>query len=143
MLPFFGLTLPRAFTVTLSNANPHPITVSPTDCTAGFRLGTDGKIYTTVTSGIYTEAVGVQWLDPKDPVQADLYECLATVTSGTLTTGTAGSWLALTSDRTWTKDRTSDVAGTDTCIFTLAIRQIGTTNNLASATITLDAEVTV
>lgn len=143
MLPFSGLTIPRAFTVALSNHNPRPVTTSPTDCEAGFELGTDGKIYKTDLNGVYAEVVGVQWLDPKDALEADRYECLATVTSGSLTSGTAGSWLALTSARRWTKVRTNDAAGTDSCAFTLAIRQIGTANNLASATITLDAEVTL
>ena len=145
MLPFFGLTLPKGFRVGLTNTTVNDITVTPADCTAGFRLGADGKKYITnaTGSGTFIDAGGNEWLFPNDALEADLYECFATVTSGSLTSGTAGSWLALTSNRDWTKVRTNDAAGTDTCIFTLDIRLIGTSTVLATATITLNAEVTV
>jgi hypothetical protein len=144
-LPFFGMPFAGAFAVSLTNTTVTDITVSPSDCTAGLRLGTDGKKYATngAGGGTFAEAVSAEWLYPKDAQQADLYECFATVTGGALTSGTAGSWLALSSSRDWTVVRTSDLAGTDSCTFTLAIRLIGTTTNLASATITLNAEVTV
>lgn len=141
MLPFSGLTLPRSFTVTIADATVDNLTISPADCTAGYRLGTDGKRYTSDSAGSFSETVGLEWLDPKDALEADLYECFATVTAGSLTTGTAGSWLALSSNRDWTKTRTSDAAGSESVTFTLAIRRIGMSTNLDTATIQLIAEV--
>lgn len=143
-LPFFGLRLGSHYTVQLTNQTVASLQTSPTDSTAGYRLGADGKEYqlrSNVSAGAWVEITGFEWLEPKDGFEADLYECLATITVGALTTGTAGSWLALTADRSWTVTRTNDAAGTDTCTFTLDIRKIGTTINLASATITLNAEV--
>ena len=147
MLPFFGLTLSSAYRVSLQGKTVNANGATPTNVTAGFRLGADGKVYrarTQVGGGAYEEvsAGSNEWLDPHDGVAADAYECQATVTAGALTSGTAGSWLALTSDREWEVTRTNDVLGTDTCTFTLEIRRIGTTVVLNSASITLNAEVT-
>lgn len=145
MLPFFGLTILRAFVVTLSGRTITASTTSPADCTSGFRLGTDGKIYRTDTggSGTFQEIAGLEWLDPKDALEADRFECFATVTAGALTSGVTGSWLALSSDREWTVTRTNDTTGTDTATITLSIRRIGMSTNLASASITINATVTV
>lgn len=68
------------------------------------------------------------------------YEVKATLTSGALTTGTTGSWLALSSNRSWSvTDSSSGIASSADATFTLQIRATGTTTVLDSATITLTA----
>lgn len=128
--------------VTLTSTTVDDITVSPSDCTAGFRMGADGKKYATngAGGGTYAEVVGVEWVRGGSPSD---FEMFATVTSGSLTSGTTGSWIDGSSNRDWTAVRTNDAAGTDTAIFTLDVRRKGTSHNLASATITLNAQVTV
>lgn len=132
-----------AFSVTLSNRTVTDDETSPANAMAGFRLGTDGKIYVAQQSGNsnYAEVVGAEWLDPKDAAEADNYEAFWTTTSGTLSSGTAGSWVGLETDQTWTRDRNVDTPGTTTCIGTLEIRRKGTSSSLATATITLNGTV--
>lgn len=63
--------------------------------TAGYRLN---------TSGIAEKLVGASYSTLETWLSAwasSAYECRATVTFGTLTSGTAGSWLALSSSREW------------------------------------------
>ena len=140
MMPLLGMGGGTIGTVTLSGRSVTPTATDPADSEAGFRLGTDGKIYRRLTfGGAYNEIVSAEWLDPKDAALADQYEALATVTAGTLTTGTSGSWIALTSDRDWTKTQTS--VGTSTVTFTLDIRQAPGGPTLASASITLTPTV--
>jgi len=146
-LPFFGLLLPRSFNVNLTNRTVSRTSIDPQDAIAGFQLDTDGTIDSKsgdIAAGpAYTTIVGVEWLSSNGTneanVEADRYECFATITSGTLTTGTTGSWLALSSARSWEKEQT--VIGSSTVVFTLDIRLIGTTTVLATASITLTAEV--
>jgi hypothetical protein len=143
VLPFFGLTLPKGFLLSLTNTTVNDLVTTPTDCTAGFRLGADGKKYITDGggSGTFVAAGGNEALFPASDLEADLYEWQATVTLGSLTSGTAGSWLPWTANLDWTKTRTNDAAGTDTVVFTLDGRLIGTSTTLVTATITLNAEV--
>ena len=60
------------------------------------------------------------WVSPK-AFAPGAYECRATLNSGTLLTGTTGSWLALTSTRTWT------CANTASANLTIEIRDASTT----------------
>lgn len=143
-LPFYALLLPTHYALSLTNRTVLGTATSPADAKGGFRLGTDGKIYQArshVSSGAYVEITGLQWLDPHDATHADAYECFATLDSGTLTAGTTGSWLALSSDRDWERERTDNALGTDTATITIQIRRVGYTEVLASAQIVLSAEV--
>ena len=67
------------------------------------------------------------------------YEVKATVTSGSLTTGTTGSWLALSSNRSWSLTDFSDDGHAVSAVFTLSIRAAGASTALDTATITLRA----
>lgn len=60
------------------------------------------------------------WVTPK-AFAPGAYECRATLNSGTLSSGTTGSWLALTSTRTWT------CANTASANLTIEIRDASTT----------------
>lgn len=94
-------------------------------------------LYTLNTNGNKTG--GGTWITPIG--FSSLYECMATVTSGSLTSGTAGSWLGLESSRSWTRNQPGPGTGTSTCIFTLQIRDKATATVQDTATITLTATV--
>lgn len=99
---------------------------------AAYILKSSGDINSTVNTS--TTDIG-DWVTPKSA--AGNYECKATVTSGSLTSGTTGSWLALTSDRSWTCQRST--IGTRDATLSIEIRKTGTTTVLDTATITLQA----
>lgn len=105
--------------------------------TATYTLESDGDVVTATTPGGSVDAG--DWIDPKASAPSD-YEVRATLNSGTLTSGTTGSWLALTSNRSWTLTRVVIGAATQVDL-TIEIRK-GSGATLASASVTLDAERT-
>lgn len=122
--------------VTLSDANIGHIVAAPATATAGYQLELDGDIAANGdgTGGSFVD-VG-DWISPKGAAGA-AYECRASIVSGTLSSGTTGSWLALSSTRTWTRTAASAL---NTCVFTLEIRLAASGVVLGTATITLTAE---
>jgi hypothetical protein len=66
------------------------------------------------------------------------FEARMTVNSGSLSAGTTGSWVALSSTQTWTLSRAT--AGISTASATLEIRLAGSATVLDSATIDFEAE---
>lgn len=66
------------------------------------------------------------------------YDVRWTVVSGTLTTGTTGTWLNLGTTRNWTINAGAGI-GTKTAVGTVEIRDVGTLAVLATATITISA----
>jgi hypothetical protein len=121
--------------IAISNQTINDTTGASRAATAGYRLTSGGQVQSQINA---TFAFLEQWCVPA--AQAGNYEARVTVTSGSLSTGTAGSWLALTSNQTWT--RTASIGSANTCVFTVEIRQVGTTTVLDSATITLEADAT-
>lgn len=114
-------------------------TISPADATALYEINTDGKIYEAANNAPKTFVE--TWL--VSGVSAD-FEVQAVVTSGTLTSGTANTWISLGSGAMgWTKTRTANTDGTDACIFTLNIRRVSDLVVVDTSTITLNATVTV
>ena len=103
--------------------------------TAGYGLYSDGNAKQTVGATVSTLEA---WIDRVANVGD--FECRATLVSGTLTTGTTGSWLALSADRTWS--RTSSAGSTNTTVLTVEIRRTATGVVQASVTITLIADAT-
>ena len=102
--------------------------------TAGYRVNSDGFDYENVQS-VYSALT--QWVTPTSA--GGNYEVFATVTSGTLTTGTTGSWLATSTNPTWT--RTNGAVGT--IVFTtlsMQVRAVGSGTVLDTWTVTLEAE---
>lgn len=114
-----------------------PVT-TPTNSSAGIRLNSDGNIETQTGDGAAWVSVGT-WKASGD-IAAN-YQSYATVTAGTLSTGNNTTLETLSSTRTWTRTRTSDVPGSDTVEFTLAIFPIGGLSALDTANVTLEAEV--
>jgi len=113
--------------------------IFPQDAYARYQLNSNGWVYKYTgdsPSTLFPQYIE-DWVDPRS--EASNYECFATVNFGSaLETGTTGSWLALTSSRTWGIAVTT--AGSKYTELTVTIREVGTTTNLTSATISLYAE---
>jgi hypothetical protein len=103
--------------------------------TATYTLESDGDVMSDST--IFGPVDEGDWITPKANAPSD-YEVQATLNAGTLTSGTTGSWLALTSNRSWTLTQATVGAATQVDL-TIEIRK-GSGATLASATITLEAE---
>ena len=118
--------------ITIEDATISDIVGSPGTAGATYQLTPGGDItHNFVDSG--------DWIVPNNAAPG-LYEVRATVTSGSISSGDAtGSWLALTSTRTWTVTR--DIVGLSSATLTIEIR-LGTTV-LDTATVTLAAEVSL
>lgn len=116
-------------TISISDETVTDDDTSPASASAFYELQSDGNLLTTTGSG--------SWLIGS--TSGFLYECRATLTSGTLSSGTAGSWLALSSTRRWTVSRAS--LGSKNCTFTLEIGLAGANTALDTASITLSATV--
>lgn len=106
--------------------------VDPATALASFSIESDGD---------YAEngADAGDWVLPKGAAGAS-YEARATVISGTLTSGTSGSWLALSSTRTWTRDRSG--VGERVCVIDVEVRHASTGVVFDIVRITLHAIVT-
>lgn len=119
--------------VSISNLTVYSFSFSIS--TARYTLESDGDIITATTSLGAVDAG--DWITPKSAAPSD-YQVRATLVSGTLTSGTTGTWLELTTNATWT--RNAATANTyNECVLTIEIRK-GTGSVLTSATITLQAE---
>jgi hypothetical protein len=103
--------------------------------TAGYRVNTDGFDYQGL-NGTYSALT--QWVTPSS--QGGNYEVYATVSSGTLTTGTTGSWLATSGNPTWT--RTRPTLGSSVVVLSMQVRATGSVTVLDTWTVTLEAERT-
>ncbi len=89
---------------------------------AGWRFNPDGTVDRDMngwTSGVHN------WGTPTGGTPGSDYQIKATLNSGTSPDGDAvGSWLALSSARTWTHTRNAD--GIDECTLTIEIRDTAT-----------------
>ena len=128
---FFGAGEPR---ITLTNQTIPASALDPADATAAYTLEADGDVSQSV-NGTPTD-LG-DWIAPK--VGLANYEVFATLNSGSLTAGTTGSWVDLTLGPTWVRNRTT--VGSAAANITVQIRRKFTTTVLASATISLTADV--
>ena len=118
---------------TISNTN-----TDPTDSFAGYELQSDGDIFrnTGIGGGAINTDIG-DWITPKINMAA--YQCRATLNSGTTPVGTLNTWLALTSNRSWSLTRST--VGSVTCNLTVEIRRASDGVVLDSCTVILTAEV--
>lgn len=104
--------------------------VDPADAACFLNLYTGG----TMDCG----GVVQSWIVPNS-LASGSYEVRATVTSGTLSGGTTGTWLALSSSRQWWRERTTP--GVSSCTLLIEIRTEGVT--VYSDSFTLQASVTI
>jgi hypothetical protein len=108
---------------------------APSTATAGVTFGTDGSISFNGSG----PAADTNWRRPTLAGVGSSFWVRATVNSGTLSSGTSGSWLQLNSARSWTK--TSTGAGLLTCSITLQVASdAGGTNIVSSGTYSLQAD---
>lgn len=123
--------------VSLSNETISALSVSPADASASYRLNANGLVQGIRNGSTATEGT---WLLGGS---AGAFEVRATTVSGSLDSGTTGSWLNMGSTHTWTRTRTADTSGTSQWTGTIEIRDVATQTLQASATVTLEAEVVV
>jgi len=101
---------------------------------AGYRINTNGFVYE-VVNGVDT-SLG-QWVTPSSA--GGNYEVFATLTSGTLSSGTTGSWVATSGTPLWT--RVAVISGTINIVeLVMDVRATGTGTVLDSWSVTLEAE---
>ena len=114
------------------------LAVAPATGGVGYQLTSGGKEQggTGTAASITYSNIG-DWVLPNG--NASLYEARATLNSGTLSSGTTGSWLALSSTRTWTVTRS--IVGVSTANLTIEIRRIGSTTILATAPVDMTVDI--
>ena len=118
-------------TVTLNNGTVSNVQVGASS-TASITFNSNGTVSSVGNVATYT----TDWIDPTSAAPDD-YEIRATISSGTMTSGTFGSWLALTSNRTWSK--TQFTVGSSSAQVLFEIRK-GSGSVLDSGTITFNVE---
>ena len=122
-------------TVSLTNHSPYASNVGVGLIAATFTLDNAGLASETTLPG-GTIGHAPEWLSAGTPAN---YDCRWTTLSGTLSTGTSGTWQNLGTTRAWSRNAGAGV-GVMTCRGTLEIRDAATLIVLATATIQLDAE---
>lgn len=123
---------------TLISITNQTITGSATSSAgAWYYLTSGGQVQGSIIFGGTSPFFIENWVTPTSA--ASNYEALVTVISGSLTGGTTGSYVALSSTRSWYVQQVGN--GTNTCIFTVQIRRVGTVTVLDTATITVTADV--
>lgn len=127
-----------SFTPYLAGGSYTDSEVDPGLAICGIRLGTDGTA-TNVRLVLGNQAITGEWGRPITASIGSSYEARVTLTSGTLTTGTTGSWLALSSQRDWDVQR--NTIGSKACTFTLEIRRVSDSVVVASASYTITATI--
>lgn len=100
---------------------------------ASFELQSDGDVV--LNEGLGDGDVG-DWVNPKSAAPGS-YEVRATLVSGTLASGTTGSWLALTTSRSWSVFQSGP--GSAAATLTVEIRIDGVVQD--TTTVTLSADV--
>ena len=104
-------------------------------CSASMSLTNAGIFEKTTTPG--GTATIATW-QPKGSAFCGLFECRWTVLTGSLSSGTTGSWLNLGTTRTWTR---SAGAGADQVTTgTLEIRNAATTRVVATCAVSIEAD---
>ena len=103
----------------------------PQAATASLEVNTNGDL---ILTGIVVSTVAWLLSGPSSS-----YEVQATVTSGTLTSGTTGSYLALSSSRTWSVVRST--LGTSDATISVTIRKIAKPSDSVTFTVQLPAQV--
>ena len=130
LAPLVGSASGSTVSITLFSETVNELGAAP--ATASYSLQSTGDI-------VFTNQFDEQfWITPQSDMSD--YEVLATLTSGTLTSGTTGVWLGLGTTRTWS---ITTASGLRTTQFILQLRLVGDTTVLVSATINLEAEAIV
>lgn len=127
-------------TIEIGDGTISDVVVSPAGAVATLTIKNDGTISTSGNGGSYTDTA---WADPTGVGTGDDYEIQVTATGsgGTSFTGTLGSWVALTTDKSWTLSQTG--TGNGSRDLTVSIRDTATSTVQDTASITLSVLVTI
>lgn len=110
--------------------------VSPANPSVFYSLLSSGVKQTSESRDGTSPAVNnSDWVTPTS--SASNFECFATVLTGSFSSGSFGSWLALTSSRTWSLTRST--TGSSVARMNLQIRRVGDSAISASADIQMTA----
>ncbi len=105
--------------------------IDPLDAAVDLSIDSSGSLtHTGDTGGSYA------WISGGSPAS---YEVRAMATSGSVSTGTVGSWLPLSTTRSWSVERTT--VGSKTVVLTVEIGLLGTSTALETASISMSATV--
>lgn len=107
----------------------------PQNARAGYRLNSSGVAQELVGAGSYSTLE--TWLTTGD---VSLFEARVTVTSGVLSSGTTGTWIALSTSPEWYIQDADAGPLSASCTFTVEIRHAASGQVLDSATITLNSD---
>ncbi len=108
----------------------------PTAATAGFSVNRDG----TVTFTGDSVPAGFDWATPKFSTVGDQFHARVNISGDAPDTGPGtGTWVALTSDRSWLWQVT--LSGSKSCTATLLISNDGGTTTLDSVVYTVTATI--
>ena len=125
--------LAGAAQVSITNQTFGDAVAEPSDAFCRYRLNLDGSVEKYSGGGYSTLET---WL--LSGVNSD-YESRVTVNSGSLTSGTTGTWQVLSGSREWVLNRT--FPGTVVVNFTIEIRRVSDSAVLDTAVIEMTAEV--
>lgn len=117
--------------VNFVNSTAYVAVPSPDDATTGYNV-TGGGLVTGDGLSSYT------WL--LSGANSD-FAINAELNTGTVTSGAIGSWDVLSSTRSWTKVRTSNLAGLEEVILDMQVRRVSDSVVIAAWTVTIQAEV--
>lgn len=102
----------------------------------GFRLNITTGYVEKYQNGSYSNAGSYRWA--QGTFTPSLYECMVTMNTGTMTSGSTGVWLQLSSHRLWYLTRSAVGVATVTC--TLTIRRISDAAVMSTSSITVESE---
>lgn len=119
-------------TITIFNGPSPP----QTECLAAYELNSDGNV-NKYANGTPTD-IG-DWLNPKSGMSG--FECMATLNSGTLFSGTTGSWLDMVNSHSWAVRDTTKTGGAVTAGLTIQVREKANHSNSASCSVSLSANL--
>jgi hypothetical protein len=116
-------------------SDEYVVSSNSSPATAAYRVNTNGFDYEGI-QGTFT--VLTQWVTPSSA--GANYEVFATVSSGSVTTGTTGSWVATSGSPTWTRTAGTPGAGAQIVVLSMQVRAVGSATVLDTWTVTLEAE---
>ena len=116
--------------VAFDNVGASDFAIYPDNAYAYYEINSDGNVYST---GNPVE----QWAFPT--TAASDFEVYATLTLGSVSAGTFGSWLSLGTSRTWACSISG--VGTQDAVISFEVRRTGTATVLDTWVVTLDATV--
>lgn len=121
----------------LDSATYQDFAISPDDARVTYTVGSDGTLL--VTDATFGTIASYNWITPT--TGSTTHYVRATLTSGTFSSGTTGSWLALTTNRAWVTEVTSSFGTKSTSALIEIATDSGGTNVVVSANVTLEATV--